>query len=207
MATDAQLVNRIRWFSSRHQRREAENELILRHRPYVFALVSRLAPHIRTVNAAIEIDDLGQVGLIAMLSVARRHPPKGWDGRGKFVGYAKRVILGRMKDAIRDSLHPKRMNMTTGIVHELDQWHDDGGGNSPVESTDVSPFLNELTPEEATLISGVFGIDGTWRTDKLLASSEAVCRVLGLTRAEAKAMIESAMEKMRRLGYNSGQED
>lgn len=135
-----------------------------------------------------------------MLHVARDRPPLGWDpAKGtRFISFAKRRIVW----AIQQELDRIPRTMNTGIdlspVPALD----------PVEEPpDVSSLLVALTPLEAALITGVYGLDGIYKANESEAkngkpgSVREVGARLGLNQVQAWKMIDQALDKMRKLGY------
>lgn len=78
--------------------------LVLTHRN----LVRRIAWHIHTrMSAAIEVDDLVQIGLIALVEAAKIYEPRG----ASFATYANTRIRGAMIDALRRDAPMSRRGM------------------------------------------------------------------------------------------------
>lgn len=80
-------------------------------------LVHKLAWHLASsADGVLEVDDLSQIGMIALIEASARHDRPGEDG---FAAYAKTRVRGAMIDAIRAARKGSRSRRA--LVRRLDE--------------------------------------------------------------------------------------
>lgn len=157
---------------------QSATEIVQRYTPLVIKLVNRTH-----IPPRIELDDLIQVGLIALLLAARKWSPAGGAAFQTIAWvYVRNAIW---KEIIRESKHTSNSQNIPDDLDEIER-HDNTQDTEAIDET-----FAKLDPIEVEALTLTYGLNG-----HPLGTTNAGKR-LGLTRNEVKRRLEEAARKIR----------
>jgi RNA polymerase sigma factor for flagellar operon FliA len=167
---------------------EKESELLAR---YAY-LVKRAGAHMRTqLGVMVDVDDIQQVGLVALLSSIRRY---GRDVDEKFAAYAFKCIRGAMLDEFRRvDWRPRQLRQKSHKLRDCTRALMKSLGREP-NDTELCEAL-KVSPDELLELHYITQAEAMDSLESLLDDGGQYCSATDdtLSKAESAMELQTAM--------------
>ena len=156
-----------------------QNRMIEKYKPYIASLARKLGRQIRFSHLGMEQEDLEQAGYLALLEMLSKIDWKKNNTR-QIDNYIRRVLFGRMVDAVRTA-DPNYRNYkkTNGKLYfcsleELSSPKETDPGTEPTVWIDILMFLNSLPHRERWIM--LYSLQGFTRREVATLLASEGCR-------------------------------